>query len=91
MGGLLADPATTLPGLFGPNAAFGMQWLQKYPYALPGVLNAVFLTVTAAFVFFGLEEVRPSPPPSPTHLTPPRPSNPAKGNSTSDYTSETKP
>ena len=57
MGGLLADPVTTLPGLFGPNAAFGMQWLQKYPYALPGVLNAIFLTVTAAFVFFNLEEV----------------------------------
>ena len=56
MGGLLADPTTTLPGLFGPNAAFGMQWLQKYPYALPGVLNAAFLSVTAASVFFSLEE-----------------------------------
>lgn len=56
MGGLLADPVTTLPGLFGPEAAFGMSWLQKYPYALPGVLNAIFLTTTAAFVFFGLEE-----------------------------------
>lgn len=57
MGGLLADPSKTLPGLFGPDAAFGMQWLQRYPYALPGLMNAVFLTVTAAFVFFGLEEV----------------------------------
>ncbi len=56
MGGLLADPATTIPGLFGPKAAFGMQWLRKYPYALPGVLNAIFLTTTAAFVFLGLEE-----------------------------------
>lgn len=56
MGGLLANPATTLPGLFGPNAPFGMQWLQKYPYALPGVLNAILLSITAAFVFFGLEE-----------------------------------
>jgi hypothetical protein len=58
MGGLLSDPSTTLPGLFGPNAAFEMQWLQNYPYALPGVINAIFLSLTAAFVFFGLEEVR---------------------------------
>ena len=56
IGGLLADPSATLPGLFGPNAAFGMAWLQEYPYALAGVLNAIFLTATAAFVFFGLEE-----------------------------------
>lgn len=33
-----------------------MSWLQKYPYALPGVLNALFLAITAAFVFFDLEE-----------------------------------
>lgn len=63
MGGVLADPATTLPGLFGPQAALGMQWLRTYPYALPGVLNALFLMITAALVFFGLEEVCPLPVP----------------------------
>jgi hypothetical protein len=56
MGGVLADPATTLPGLFGPSAEFGMEWLRTYPYALIGVINATFLIITAALVFFGLEE-----------------------------------
>jgi hypothetical protein len=59
MGGLLADPAMTLPGLFGTKAAFGMEWLREYPYALIGVLNAIFLTITAALVFLGLEEECP--------------------------------
>ncbi|KAG0650208.1 Major facilitator superfamily multidrug transporter mfsB [Hyphodiscus hymeniophilus] len=56
MGGLLADPVKTLPGLFGPDAAFRMPWLEKYPYALPGVLNAIFLAITSLVVFFGIEE-----------------------------------
>lgn len=56
MGGLLADPVNTLPGLFGPKAVFATGWLQAYPYALPGILNALFLTITACFVFLGLEE-----------------------------------
>lgn len=59
MGGLLADPAMTLPRLFGPTAGFGMERLRTYPYALIGVLNAIFLTITAALVFFGLEEECP--------------------------------
>ncbi|KAG4027954.1 hypothetical protein MFRU_025g00210 [Monilinia fructicola] len=60
MGGLLADPATTLPALFGKQAAFGFDWLQSYPYALPGILNAVFLITTGAIVFLTLEETLPS-------------------------------
>ncbi|PQE30701.1 MFS transporter protein [Rutstroemia sp. NJR-2017a WRK4] len=60
MGGLLADPAMTLPGLFGEKATFGFDWLRSYPYALPGVLNAVFLTCTGLLVFLGLEETLPS-------------------------------
>lgn len=58
MGGLLADPAMTLPGLFGDQAAFGFEWLKSYPYALPGILNAIFLATTGVIVFLGLEEVR---------------------------------
>ncbi|KAA8573174.1 hypothetical protein EYC84_003683 [Monilinia fructicola] len=61
MGGLLADPATTLPALFGKQAAFGFDWLQSYPYALPGILNAVFLITTGAIVFLTLEEVASGP------------------------------
>ncbi|KAF7926010.1 uncharacterized protein EAE97_010310 [Botrytis byssoidea] len=60
MGGLLADPAMTLPGLFGDQAAFGFEWLKSYPYALPGILNAVFLATTGVIVFLGLEETLPS-------------------------------
>jgi hypothetical protein len=57
MGGLLADPETTLPGIFGPTSIFGFRWIQTFPYALPSVLNALFLTITTLIVFFGLEEV----------------------------------
>jgi hypothetical protein len=57
MGGLLADSASTLPGLFGPDGCFGFSWIFNCPYALPSILNAFFLTVTAYIVFFGLEEV----------------------------------
>lgn len=71
MGGLLADPAMTLPGLFGPQAAFGFKWLESYPYALPGILNTVFLTTTGALVFLGLEEVRALRGISPDTMSPP--------------------
>ncbi|KAI1098942.1 MFS general substrate transporter [Jackrogersella minutella] len=56
MGGLLADPATTLPAFFGEGAVLGFSWIQKYPYALPSALNAIALTVTTLIVFFSLEE-----------------------------------
>ncbi|EKD19699.1 MFS transporter [Drepanopeziza brunnea f. sp. 'multigermtubi' MB_m1] len=56
MGGLLVDPATNLPEMFGPGAFLGFSWVQKYPYALPSVLNALFLSITTCIVFFGLEE-----------------------------------
>lgn len=57
MGGLLADPVSTLPQYFGEDAVFGFDWIEKYPYALPSVLNAVTLTITTLIVFFALEEV----------------------------------
>ncbi|KAI0020018.1 major facilitator superfamily domain-containing protein [Xylariomycetidae sp. FL0641] len=56
MGGLLADPATTLPGLFGEGAVWGFEWLREYPYALPSLLNAITLTIVGLMVFLGLEE-----------------------------------
>ncbi|TVY80466.1 putative membrane protein [Lachnellula suecica] len=56
IGGILADPATTLPDTFGPEAAFGWKWLEEYPYALPSILNYVFLATTTLIVFFCLEE-----------------------------------
>ncbi|KAM0275760.1 hypothetical protein ACHAQH_007446 [Verticillium albo-atrum] len=59
MGGLLADAPTTLPDFFGQDAIFGFRWIQAYPYALPSLLNALFLTVVSALVFFCLEETPP--------------------------------
>lgn len=56
MGGFLAAPATTLPGLFDKNSPFGFQWIQDYPYALPSLLNAGFLATATLVVFFFLEE-----------------------------------
>ncbi|KAJ5954146.1 hypothetical protein N7501_008425 [Penicillium viridicatum] len=60
MGGMLADPVKSYPRLFGPNSSFGgangVQWLETYPYALPMFANFCFLSSTAAFVAYGLEE-----------------------------------
>ncbi|KAF4248176.1 hypothetical protein CNMCM8980_006295 [Aspergillus fumigatiaffinis] len=60
MGGMLADPVKSYPRLFGPNSSFGgasgVQWLMKYPYALPMLANAVFLSFCATCVAMGLEE-----------------------------------
>ncbi|KAF3355475.1 hypothetical protein VDGD_08729 [Verticillium dahliae] len=59
MGGLLADAPTTLPRFFGRDAIFGFRWIQAYPYALPSLLNAVFLTLVSGLLFFCLEETSP--------------------------------
>lgn len=62
MGGMLSDPVRAYPTLFGPNSSFGgengVQWLMDYPYALPMLANAFFLTFCACCVGAGLEEVR---------------------------------
>lgn len=61
MGGLLSDPVKSYPNLFGPNSPFGgatgVQWLMKYPYALPMLVNCILLTLCAVLVAVGLEEV----------------------------------
>lgn len=57
MGGLLADPVLTLPGLFGEGAIWGFDWITRYPYAVPSLINTVALAITGSIVFFGLEEV----------------------------------
>ncbi|KAF7534037.1 hypothetical protein G7054_g6557 [Neopestalotiopsis clavispora] len=56
LGGYLADPSRNLPSLFGKGCLFGSRMVEKYPYALPGIINAILLSVTAAIVFLGLEE-----------------------------------
>jgi len=52
LGGLTSDPASNYPNLFG-----GIQWMEKFPYALPNLLSAIFLGSAALVVFFGLQEV----------------------------------
>ena len=61
LGGMLADPVGSYPGLFGDNSTFGgkhgVWWMKQWPYALPNLLSASFLFTAAAGVVFGLEEV----------------------------------
>lgn len=57
MGGMLADPVTNLPSIFGDEAIFGFQWIRDYPYCLPSLVNCVTLSFAAACTFLFLEEV----------------------------------
>jgi hypothetical protein len=58
---MLSDPVSSYPNLFGPNSLFGgdsgVQWLIKFPYALPMLANFFFMIICAILVAFGLEEV----------------------------------
>jgi MFS family permease len=62
LGGLLADPVTAYPALFGPHSFFGGQngvpWLIKYPYAAANLLSALLLFMDAAWIFLGLRETQ---------------------------------
>lgn len=59
-GGLLADPVGSYPSLFGPGSLLGgktgVQWMAKWPYALPNLMSAIFLFISACAVIFFLEE-----------------------------------
>ncbi len=57
MGGMLADPAENMPGLFGEGALFGFQWIRDYPYCLPSLVNVFTLSFATAVTFLFLEEV----------------------------------
>jgi MFS family permease len=52
IGGITSDPAANYPDLFG-----GIRWLERFPYALPNIISALFLCSALLLVFFGLEEV----------------------------------
>src|SRR4051794_9051303 len=61
LGGVLADPVRSYPHIFGPNSLLGgktgVEWIMKYPYATPNILNAVFIIISCICIFLGLEEV----------------------------------
>ncbi|UNI19308.1 hypothetical protein JDV02_005500 [Purpureocillium takamizusanense] len=56
LGGVLADPMKTMPGLFGQGTIFGFRWIHRYPFALPSLVNSVLLATCTAIVFLFLEE-----------------------------------
>ncbi|KAJ5997274.1 hypothetical protein N7522_008934 [Penicillium canescens] len=60
LGGSLADPVHSFPQLFGPDSVFGgkegVWWMQRWPYALPNVLSAIFIFASVLAVFLGLDE-----------------------------------
>ncbi|KAF3930841.1 hypothetical protein ABW19_dt0202357 [Dactylella cylindrospora] len=60
LGGILANPIETHPGLFGPGSWLGGEdgigWMKDYPYALPNIVSAVFLSISFLLATFGLEE-----------------------------------
>ncbi|KAJ6788732.1 hypothetical protein PWT90_03930 [Aphanocladium album] len=60
LGGMLASAGTTLPGIFAPGAIFGFGWIQKYPFALPSLMNVFALSLVTAIVMLFLEETSPS-------------------------------
>ncbi|KAF2732540.1 MFS general substrate transporter [Polyplosphaeria fusca] len=60
LGGLLADPVGSYPSIFGPGSPIGgrtgVQWMSKYPYALPNLMSASFLFFSCCGVVLFLEE-----------------------------------
>ncbi|KAK3342626.1 major facilitator superfamily domain-containing protein [Neurospora tetraspora] len=67
MGGLLAEPVKTMPGLFGgaegvlnwSGSEEGVKWMVEYPFALPSVVNAVLIGIVAAVAAGWLREAMP--------------------------------
>ncbi|GJC89182.1 putative membrane protein YCR023C [Colletotrichum liriopes] len=51
LGGILSDPAGSYPSLFGD-----VEFFQKYPYAAPNLLSAIFLSSAALSVWLCLDE-----------------------------------
>ncbi|KAL5333559.1 major facilitator superfamily domain-containing protein [Aspergillus crustosus] len=60
LGGMLADPLKNYPQIFGPGTFFGGEngvwWMERWPFALPNLISAVFIFISWASVFFGLDE-----------------------------------
>ncbi|KAK6506561.1 hypothetical protein TWF506_011466 [Arthrobotrys conoides] len=55
LGGLLATPTKNLPWLFG-----GVKWMERYPFALPTMVNAMVLSFALILAIGGLKETLPS-------------------------------
>ncbi|KIX06595.1 uncharacterized protein Z518_04571 [Rhinocladiella mackenziei CBS 650.93] len=71
LGGFLADPISSFPHIFGPGSLLGgkdgVKWMSSFPYALPNVVSAVFILVSALCVVLGLDETHPALRNNPDH------------------------
>jgi len=60
LSGILSEPLENFPHLFAEGSTFGgpdgVQWMKKYPYALPNLLCTVLLLAEALLVHYGLDE-----------------------------------
>ena len=60
LGGFLADPIESFPGIFGDNSIIGgksgVRWMKTFPYGLPNLVSAVFIFGSAMSVILGLDE-----------------------------------
>lgn len=60
LGGFLAEPITSFPGIFGPGSLVGgkdgVAWMRLWPYALPNLFSAFFISISALGVILGLDE-----------------------------------
>ena len=60
LGGFLADPINSFPGLFGNDSVFGgssgVSWMKAFPYGLPNLVSSFFILLSALCVFLGLDE-----------------------------------
>ncbi|KAI5298698.1 hypothetical protein KEM56_003846 [Ascosphaera pollenicola] len=65
VGGVLADPIQTYPGIFGPGSWLGGEdgvwWMRRWPFAFPNLVSAVFILISVCAVLFGLDEVSCGP------------------------------
>ncbi|MCJ1384735.1 hypothetical protein MMC17_007853 [Xylographa soralifera] len=66
LGGVLADPVTNIPSLFGPQGTLnwshspqGVHWMRVYPFALPTIVNASALAFSLLLAIGGLKETLP--------------------------------
>lgn len=61
VGGALADPVDSFPGIFGPGSALGgkdgVWWMQHWPYALPNFFSAAYTLCGFILVLLFLDEV----------------------------------
>jgi MFS family permease len=60
MGGFLADPISSFPGVFGPGSSLGgkdgVGWMKAFPYALPNIISACILGSAVIGVVLSLDE-----------------------------------